>query len=783
MKKILLPLYLLLFSVCQGQKIYFPAKEAADPVAYETAMSKLAEASIPLYSNPKKYEFFDGLFRLQFAKGDYIAVSQYLDSTDVYSKMDKQFFKIPGFHYRTYSMARLAAQSEPANDFKTAYANAFSKLYNGFPDAGKDQVRSVFETADIEGEKNEFIALLKTYQATGADSISLNEAVALTRQWNYWKVFSTTKPLAMAQFEQMDKAAAKDAKEPVVDPGAVVSPSAKTIIKNVTLLDVEKQKLIPNAMVTITGSTITAIDTKNKTTIPADATIIDGTGKFLMPGMTDAHVHFSQSGGLYTRPDAINLTAFMPYEKDIQWGKMNMQDALKRYVQNGITNVIDVGSTPNYLQLREKYSGKTYAPSVYMTGPLLTSYEPPAFKKYKEDSPFWLVTNPDDGRKMVKQQLPFHPDFIKIWYIVLGNNKEEQARKFLPTAKAIIEEAHANNLKVAVHAMERITAQLAVEAGCDFLVHSVTDEVITPEFVKLLKDKNVTLCPTLVVHDGYIKTFTRELNFTGIDLLKANPEQLGSLFDLRHIADRKLADGYKASYQSNKAVFKAEDSISLINLKKLVDAGVRIAAGTDAGNIGTLHAASFQHELNAMKSSGMSNWQVLQSATINPAFILGKEKENGSISVGKKADMILLNANPLDNLDNLQKLNLVINKGHIISPDTLIKETALALVERQLNAYNQHNLEAFLEPYADDVEIYDFPNSLSVKGKTEMQKQYTFLSKVPNLHCEIKQRIIQGNTIIDKESVTGFGNKPIEATAIYVIENNKIKKVYFVTGN
>ena len=129
----------------------------------------------------------------------------------------------------------------------------------------------------------------------------------------------------------------------------------------------------------------------------------------------------------------------------------------------------------------------------------------------------------------------------------------------------------------------------------------------------------------------------------------------------------------------------------------------------------------------------------------------------------------MLNANPVDNLQNLEQISVVINKGHIINPDTLIKETPLALVQRQLNAYNARNIDAFLEPYADDVELYTFPDKLRYKGKAEMRKQYAFFKDVPNLHCEIKERIIQGTTIIDKESVSGFGSKPTEATAIYKI--------------
>lgn len=566
--------------------------------------------------------------------------------------------------------------------------------------------------------------------------------------------------------------------------GTGESPSnAKTFITNVSLIDVEKQKMIPNITVGVTGSTITSISSKQKSALPAGATIIDGTGKFLLPGMTDAHVHFGQSGGLYTRPDAINLRKDMPYEKEIEWTHVNMNSVLKRYLHSGITSVIDVGSTINFLQQRDTFSGKNYAPSIYMTGPLLTSYEPDAFKKLGKDEFFSLVTTEDEGRKMVQEQLPYGPDFIKIWYIVArSTDKEAAARKYLPVVKAIINEAHKNNLKVAVHATERLTAQLAVEAGCDYLVHSVDDEIVTDDFLKLLKTKNVILCPTLTVYAGYNKTFGQELNFSTTELRWADPEQLGSLYDVKHLPETTMINAYKKSVENRKASANTLDSICMANLKKMVDAGIRIAAGTDAGNIGTLHGTSYLAELKMMKSSGMSNWQVLQSATINPAYILNKEKETGSIAVGKKADMVLLDANPIEDLGNLERVNVVINKGFIISPDTLIQETALALVQRQLNAYNARNLEAFLEPYAEDVELYDFPASLVTKGKDEMRKQYSFFKNVPNLHCEIKQRIIQGNTIIDKESVTGFGNNIVEATAIYQVENNKIKRVYFISN-
>ena len=555
--------------------------------------------------------------------------------------------------------------------------------------------------------------------------------------------------------------------------------SAQTIITNVNLLDVEKQRLIPNATVTISGNKITSVATK-KVTPAAGSVVIDGTGKYLMPGMTDAHIHFFQSGGLYTRPDAIDLKKYTPYEKEIEFGKTNMEDVLKRNTRLGITSVIDVGANYNMLELRNDFKDINYAPAVYMTGPLLTTYEPAAFKNLGKDEPFSLVKTAEEGRAMVQAQLPYKPDFIKIWYIIMGANKEEVARRHLPMIKAIIDEAHKNNLKVAVHATERIAAQLSIENGADYLVHSVDDEVVKDDFVKLLKDKKTVLCPTLVVYDNYNKVFGQEYTFQMNEFTGSNPYQLGTLFDLQHLPE-PMIKLYREQTRKGKATAKTLDSICLVNLKKLVDGGVRIAAGTDAGNIGTMHGGSYLSELLKMKESGISNWQVLQSATVNPMYILNKEVESGSIAAGKIADLVLLTANPLDDLNNLTRIDLVINKGNLIKPDTLIKETPLALVQRQLNAYNARDLEAFLEPYADDVELYDYKTGkLLGKGKESMRKDYAFFKQVPELHCEIKARIVQGNVIIDKEYVTGFGGPAVEATAIYHIENNKIRKVYFI---
>lgn len=558
---------------------------------------------------------------------------------------------------------------------------------------------------------------------------------------------------------------------------------SQTYITNVSITDVENQKMISNQTIVITNDLISNIQTSKNVKIPEKAKIIDGTGKYVLPGLTDSHIHFFQNGGLYARPDAIDLQKFMPYQEEIQLAKDDMEHKLKLYLKNGITNVIDVGANYSYLKQRENFRHNDSLPSIFITGPLATTYEPKVYENLQEDEPFNLVKTVEDGIKMVQNQLPLKPDFIKIWYIVGADGLpiQESAEKNIPIVKAIIEEAHKNNLKVAVHATQRITAQLAVENGADFLVHSVDDEIVKPDFVQLLKKNKTVLCPTLIVHGGYMNTFGQNLNFSTYELKTANPYQLGSLLDVKHLPDTLLINKYKNRANSKESIakLKTTDSICSANLKILSDAGVLIATGTDAGNIGTLHASSYLTELQAMRKSGMSNWQILEASTINGAKVLGKENEFGTVSIGKKANLIVLDANPLDDIENVTKINRVINNGIVINPDEFLKDSPEDLAQRQLNGYNFRNIDAFLEPYAIDVEVYDYPDKLLFKGIETMRINYTkMFENTPNLYCELVRRIIQNNIIIDKERVQ-FGDKIIEGDAIYHIENNKIKKVYF----
>lgn len=555
--------------------------------------------------------------------------------------------------------------------------------------------------------------------------------------------------------------------------------SGQILIRNTNVVDVEKKKILEGYSVLVQDGKIIAIDKDRQYKLVPGTTVIDGIGKYLIPGLADAHVHFFQSGGLYTRPDAIDLRKYRSYEKELKWVHDNMDDFLRRYTSAGITTVIDVGASYHFLTQRDSFIAKTYAPDVYMTGPLLTTWVPDPFKGLGKESPFIEMISEEATRQAVRDQLPYKPDFIKIWYIVPGTDIEQGARKNFHLIQAAIDEAHKNNLRVAVHSTEKITAQLAVEAGADFLVHSV-DDPIDDAFVLLLKKKGTVLCPTLVVGNGYEKTFAHTYRFTANELALSNPSSVASILDFPW-PDTMLGNRYISLMNRPGAAERSRrnDSILSSNLKMLLTGGVIIAAGTDAGNIGTQHAGSYFPELKAMQNAGFSNWDLLQAATINGARALNKQAEWGSIAKNKQADMVLLNANPLESLDNWRKIDWVINKGVAFRPDSLVLNTPEMLVQQQLNAYNAHDLDAFLAPYADDAEIYEFPGKLSTKGKEAMRRSYQFITNTPGLYCRLVNRIVEGNTVIDHEEIWVKGRPPFYGVAIYVIEKGKISKVYF----
>jgi len=231
-------------------------------------------------------------------------------------------------------------------------------------------------------------------------------------------------------------------------------------------------------------------------------------------------------------------------------------------------------------------------------------------------------------------------------------------------------------LRVAVHATELEAARNSVEEGADLLVHSVTDKPVDAAFVKLLQDRHTILTPTLVVFERYGRVFAHQLELTPEEKKWGNPEVIASL-DVTRIPADKMPDRIKTALADpNKVLARIKETydVALKNLKTLKDAGITIAAGTDAGNIGTIHGPALFREFQLMKEAGLTPMQILQCTTANAAKAFGGETgaHIGSLENGNYADLVILNSNPLDDIAHASDIDTVIKNGTVYQADTIL---------------------------------------------------------------------------------------------------------------
>ena len=451
---------------------------------------------------------------------------------------------------------------------------------------------------------------------------------------------------------------------------ATAARAEKLSLVGATVINPAEGKVLPNATIVINGDKIEAV-VMGKQNAAALGKQIDCKGKFILPGYIDTHVHFFQSADLFTRPDGADLNSVRPYKDEVAWIKSHLNDVFARYIRCGITSVVDVGGPMWNFEVRKTANSTAKAPRVAVAGPLISSVS--REKLDLGDPPIVKIDSPHQAREFVRKLAAQNPDLVKIWYIV---DKDHPVDSFRPIVRATVEESHAHKIRVAVHATELETARAAVEEGADILVHSVVDKPVDDAFVKLLKDRHIILCPTLVVFERYGRTFSHQLNLTPEEKAWGNPEVIASL-DVTKIPQDKLPDRIKnALAKPDEALdrIKKTYDVALPNLKTLEDAGVTIAAGTDAGNIGTIHGPALFREFQLMKEAGLTPMQILQCATANAAKLFGGDTgaHIGSIDKGNFADLVILRSNPLDDIKNTSDIDTTVKNGVVYTADSIV---------------------------------------------------------------------------------------------------------------
>jgi imidazolonepropionase-like amidohydrolase len=567
---------------------------------------------------------------------------------------------------------------------------------------------------------------------------------------------------------------APDAPAGAAPDAAPSSPAPVTALVGAVVWDGTGRPPLPDAVVLLREDRIAAVGSRADVPVPADARIIDAAGKWIIPGLIDAHVHFFQSGGLYTRPDVVDLRAVRPYAVELEAIHAGLDDAFRRVLASGVTAVVDLGGPFWNFDVRDRAGDEPFAPRVAVAGPLISTVDDPPLDL--GDPPIVKAASPDDARALVRRQLERRPDFIKLWFIV---DAEHPVEAGAPMIRAAIKEAHAAGVRVFVHATELEAARAAVDAGADVLVHSVHDRVADPAFVELLRSRGTILIPNLVVLEGYAEVLTGETVLTDVERRLGDPEVIGSWAEFALVAD----DAAREKGRARRDKYLVRAPIMRQNLALLRAAGITLAAGTDAGNIGTLHGPSLHRELELLAEAGMTAEEVLLAATRSAARVFAAQPDFGTLEPGKLADLLVLDADPLADVRNARRIALVVHRGIVSAPGDLHASNPEWVVQEQLDAYNARDLERFVATYAPDAVLATHPGEPDeLRGVDALRETYGRLFAAnPELRCRLLGRAVFGRFVVDHELVTGIEGRPyLHGVATYEVDGGLIRRVWFL---
>jgi imidazolonepropionase-like amidohydrolase len=277
-----------------------------------------------------------------------------------------------------------------------------------------------------------------------------------------------------------------------------------------------------------------------------------------------------------------------------------------------------------------------------------------------------LVVMKDDStvRAAVRDHRRRGAGAIKVWYIEVPDSVRQQAKAMLAVAA---DETRKAGLRLLVHATEPDRAREAVDAGAAVLVHAVFNGPVHPPLLAAIKKSGVIVIPTLSVLDGYADVS-----------LGRSPARRYPLECVDSATRRKLTTVLPDSLlKGGKAFWGGPESKALranirSNFKLMHQAGIPLAMGTDAGNPGTAHGPSIYNEMEEMQKAGMSAADVFASATIVAARAMALEKEIGSVEPGKKADLVVFDADPTADIRNARQVRLVMHNGVMRTREELL---------------------------------------------------------------------------------------------------------------
>jgi imidazolonepropionase-like amidohydrolase len=443
-------------------------------------------------------------------------------------------------------------------------------------------------------------------------------------------------------------------------------PPPPVVLRGGTLIDGRGGVPIADSVVVIRDGMFECAGGPEDCEVPDDADVVDTTGRWVTPGLVDAHVHYGQTGWADARPDALDVSDRFPYPETIATLRQNPAPRHRQFLCAGVTSVFDAGGYAWSAGLKNEGIGTARVPNIATAGPLLSTIDNPPANLGGEQQ-IIRMRDAQHARDLVRYIASLGSGAVKVWGVGRRDQPADDVESLL---MAVGEEARDNGLRLLIHATELEMARLALRAGADVLVHGIGDHELDEEFLRLLREKGTVYVPTLRVGRGYTRMF--ESAATDTPVVVDDPNGCIAAGLLERIA---LTPGLDVPITSEQIESfwkrtRERERIGAVNLRRIHQGGGIVAAGTDAGNPLTLHGPSIHAELEAMVEAGLTPAEVLVTATRNGAMAMGRS-DLGTIEKGQVADLLILTADPLESISNLRRLERVVLRGVVRSLDEL----------------------------------------------------------------------------------------------------------------
>ncbi|HXY08939.1 MAG TPA: amidohydrolase family protein [Terriglobales bacterium] len=395
------------------------------------------------------------------------------------------------------------------------------------------------------------------------------------------------------------------------------------------------------------------------------AEFVEASGKTILPGLIDVHIHLGAPGGFYADMSRYDL-------------KKSMSRALAAYLYSGVTTVRSVGDgLDTILEVRSTInSGERLGAQLFTCGPVFTAAGghgteyfkqfPPSIRDAADKQFTRIPSSLDQARQQVDELKKRGADCIKA---ILETGVGQFNRLDTGLFDAVAREAQADGVPLAVHTGEVRDVRDAVEAGAASIEHGSFREAIPDAVFDQMARQGTFYDPTLSVGEAFQDFVTGKS-----ELLKRSLVQQVGPTELLRGTEEALASTDTEPIRRALAPYPIDMRIAFDNLKRAYQHGVSLVTGSDAGNLLLVHGPTLHHELQLWVRAGIPEPVALQAATANGARLLGAGRQIGSIHAGNDADLLVVDGNPLEDISATERISLVVFKGERIDRSELFDQ-------------------------------------------------------------------------------------------------------------